>query len=130
MTKKLIICIPSLRVGGAAKIALNLSEQYLEEGIDLTVILTDGNSNDVDFTALPEGLKLIKLPRIGIHYFIRPFLNAYLLWKHFRRLKPHAILAVRHDASTITALAWKLVSTMLLRSTLLPTRFTHSAVSV
>lgn len=108
MTKKFIICIPSLRMGGAAKIALNLSEQYLEEGIEVTIILTDGNSNDPDFSALPEGLKVIKLPRINLNHFIRPFLNAYLLLKHFRKIKPTAILAVRHDASVIAALAWKL----------------------
>lgn len=108
MPRKFIICIPSLRMGGAAKIALNLSEQYLEEGIEVTIILTDGNSNDPDFSALPDGLKIIKLPRINIHHFIRPFINAFLLLKHFRKIKPTAILAVRHDATVIAALAWKL----------------------
>ena len=108
MARKFIICIPSLRMGGAAKIALNLSEQYLEEGIEVTIILTDGNSNDPDFSALPVGLKVIKLPRINMHHFIRPFMNAYQLLKYFREIKPDAILAVRHDASVIAALAWKL----------------------
>lgn len=108
MARKFIICIPSLRMGGAAKIALNLSEQYLEEGMEVTIILTDGNSNDPDFSALPEGLEVIKLPRINMHHFIRPFINAYQLLKYFRQIKPDAILGVRHDATIIASLAWKL----------------------
>lgn len=108
MKKKFIICIPSLRMGGAAKIALNLTEQYLEEGMDVHIILTDGNSKDPDFSSLPAGLKLIKLPRIGMHHFIRPFINAFLLLKYFRNLKPEAILAVRHDATVVSSLAWRL----------------------
>lgn len=106
MKKKLVICIPSLRVGGAAKIALNLSEQYLEEGMDVHIILTDGNSKDPDFSSLPAGLQLHKLPQRRMHHFIRPFINAYALLKYFRKLQPDAILAVRHDATAVSALAW------------------------
>ncbi len=108
MTKKLVICIPSLRLGGAAKIALNLTEQYLEEEIDVTIILTDGNSKDLDFTSLPSGVNLIKLPAIKVHHFIRPFINVFFLARYFRNLKPDAILAVRHDATAVSSMAWKL----------------------
>lgn len=108
MTKKFIICIPSLRMGGAAKIALNLSEQYLLEGHDVYIIRTDGNSKDPDFSSLPAGLKVIRLPKIALHHFLRPFVNAFLLLKHFRKLQPDAIMAVRHDATVVSSLAWRL----------------------
>lgn len=106
--KKLVICIPSLRLGGAAKIALNLSEYYLEQGIEVNIILTDPLSDDQGFQNLPANLIIHRLPKIKLHHFIAPFVKVFQLRKLFNSLRPNGILAVRHDATSITALAWKL----------------------
>jgi len=106
--KTLVICIPSLRLGGAAKIALNLSEYYLEQGIAVHIILTDPHTEDCGFHKMPEGLRIHNLPKIRLHHFVLPFVKVFQLKNLFQKLQPDGILAVRHDATSIASLAWKL----------------------
>jgi glycosyltransferase involved in cell wall biosynthesis len=106
--KKLIICIPSLRLGGAAKIALNLTEYYLGQGIEVYILLTDPHSEDSGFSNMPTGVKIHSLPKVNLHHFLLPFVKVFQLKSLFKELKPDGILAVRHDATSIASLAWKL----------------------
>jgi glycosyltransferase involved in cell wall biosynthesis len=106
--KTLIICIPSLRLGGAAKIALNLTEYYLEQGIIVHIILTDPHSEDSGFSKMPVGVKIHSLKKINLHHFLLPFVKVFQLKALFKQLQPDGILAVRHDATSIASLAWKL----------------------
>ena len=108
MNKKLIICIPSLRLGGAAKVALNLTEYYRENGTDVTLILTDSSANELGFADVAAGTKVITLKYSTIHRFIKPFVNMFQLYGHFKQIQPDAILAVRHDATASASMAWKL----------------------
>jgi glycosyltransferase involved in cell wall biosynthesis len=108
MKKKLIICIPSLRLGGAAKIALNLCEYFSENNTHVTVLLTAGAESEQVFKDIPPGVDVIEFPK---RYSSRVLnLISKILWlgSLFRKIKPDAILAVRHDATVPSSLAWKL----------------------
>jgi hypothetical protein len=85
--KTLIICIPSLRLGGAAKIALNLTEYYLEQGIIVHIILTDPHSEDSGFSKMPVGVKIHSLAKINLHHFLLPFVKVFQLKALFKQLQ-------------------------------------------
>lgn len=108
MKRRLIICIPSLRLGGAAKIALNLCEFYMENDTDVSLILTGGQPGEEVFTGIPAGVNLITIPGSGLNRWLQLMLKIGYLAYHFRRLKASAILAVRHDATLLSSLGWKL----------------------
>lgn len=106
--KKLIICIPSLRLGGAAKIALNLCEYYSQNNTHVTVLLTAQSNSELVFTDVPSGVAVVSVPQRFSNRLLS-FGNK-ILWmsKFFKRNKPDAILAVRHDATVPSSIAWKL----------------------
>ena len=108
MKKKLIICIPSLRLGGAAKIALNLCEYYAENQTDVTVLLTGVSASEQVFSGVPSGVNIIAFPNRGGNRVVRFFSKILWIARQFKTIKPEAILAVRHDATVPSSLAWKL----------------------
>jgi glycosyltransferase involved in cell wall biosynthesis len=108
MNRHLIICIPSLRLGGAAKIALNLAEYFIDNTTNVTLILTDSIGKELEFKDVPAGVSMISLKESTLHRYIRPFVKAFELAKLFKRLNPDATLAVRHDATVISYLARKI----------------------
>lgn len=110
MKKKLIICIPSLRLGGAAKIALNLTEYYMNNNVHVTIILTEGTQQQKGFKDVPAGVDVIYLPQPNIHKYIRPLSAVFKLVSLFKKIGPDAILAVRHNATAASYLAWKVAS--------------------
>jgi glycosyltransferase involved in cell wall biosynthesis len=108
--KKLIICIPSLRLGGAAKIALNLCEYFSENDTKVTLLLTGGPEREQVFKDIPNGVDVITFPK---HHSSRVLnLINKILWiaSYFKKIKPDAILAVRHDATVPSSIAWRLSS--------------------
>lgn len=108
--KKLIICIPSLRLGGAAKIALNLSEYFSENDTHVTLVLTGPMESKQEFQDIPSGVDLVYVPQRQSNRVLN--LIGKILWisRFFKKTKPDAILAVRHDATVPSSLAWKLSS--------------------
>jgi glycosyltransferase involved in cell wall biosynthesis len=108
MKKKLVICIPSLRLGGAAKIALNLCEYYAENQTDVTVLLTGMSASEQVFKGVPSGVKVIAFPEQSGNRMIRFIRKIFWIAGQLRQIKPEAILAVRHDATVPSSLAWKL----------------------
>jgi glycosyltransferase involved in cell wall biosynthesis len=110
MKKKLIICIPSLRLGGAAKIALNLCEYFSENNTHVTVILTGSTESEQVFKDIPAGVDVIAFPKRHSNRILN--LVSKILWisSFFKKIKPDAILAVRHDATVPSSLAWRLSS--------------------
>lgn len=108
MNKKLIICIPSLRLGGAAKVALNLTEYFRGQGTAVSLILTDSADKELEFGDVPAGTSVITLKRSAAHRYIKPFIKMLELYRLFKKIQPDAILAVRHDATAISSLAWKM----------------------
>lgn len=110
MKKKLIICIPSLRLGGAAKIALNLAEYYMNNNVHVTIILIEGSAQQHEFQDIPPGVDVIKLPDLNTHKSIKLLFVVSKLTHLFKSIKPDAILSVRHTATVASGLAWKLAS--------------------
>jgi glycosyltransferase involved in cell wall biosynthesis len=110
MKDKLLICIPSLRLGGAAKIALNLSEYFVDQHVQVTLVLTGNAGSEREFDDIPLGTKVLRLPESSMHRFLVPFFKAFHLSKIIKNTKPGAIMCVRHDATVIGYLAWKLAS--------------------
>jgi len=108
MKKRLIICIPSLRLGGAAKIALNLCEYYSENQTDVTVLLTGVLASEQVFGGVPEGVNVVVFPEQGGNRLVRFIRKIFWIARQFKKIKPEAILAVRHDATVPSSLAWKL----------------------
>lgn len=108
MKKRLIICIPSLRLGGAAKIALNLCEYYSENQTDVTVLLTGMLASEQVFSGIPAGVKVVVFPDQGGNRLLRFMRKIFWIAGQFKKIKPDAILAVRHDATVPSSLAWKL----------------------
>jgi glycosyltransferase involved in cell wall biosynthesis len=108
MKKKLIICIPALRLGGAAKIALNLCEYFSEDGTEVTVMLTGRKETEKVFSDVPEGVTLIAFPNPFSNRILNFINKIYWIASQFRRIKPDAILSVRHDATVPSSIAWKL----------------------
>lgn len=108
MKKKLIICIPTLRLGGAAKIALNLTEYYMNNNVEVTIILTERSKQQKTFTNIPAGVNVINLSKPNAHKYLNLLFVAFKLVRLFRQMKPDAILAVRHNATAVSSLAWKL----------------------
>jgi glycosyltransferase involved in cell wall biosynthesis len=108
MKKSLIICIPSLRLGGAAKIALNLCEYYIEKDTAVTLILTGASSSEKVFHNIPAGVTLHSLGNPNAGKLFNLIYKVFALASTFRKIKPDAILSVRHDATVPTWLAWKL----------------------
>jgi glycosyltransferase involved in cell wall biosynthesis len=108
MKKSLIICIPSLRLGGAAKIALNLCEYYVANGTIVTLILTDASPSEKVFSDIPAGITIQRLKRPNAGKLLNLIYKAFALASSFRRIKPDVILSVRHDATVPASLAWKL----------------------
>jgi glycosyltransferase involved in cell wall biosynthesis len=108
MKKKLIICIPSLRLGGAAKIALNLCEYFAENDTLVTIMLTGPSECEQVFKDIPPGVEVVAFPKTKGNRMLN--LISKILWiaSVFKRIKPEAILAVRHDATVPSSLAWKL----------------------
>src|SRR4051812_29819892 len=110
MKKRLIICIPSLRLGGAAKIALNLCEYFSENNTHITILLTGPMESEQVFKDIPAGVDVIACPQRYSNRVLN--LASKILWiaSFFKKNKPDAILAVRHDATVPSSLAWKLSS--------------------
>jgi len=110
MDRRLIICIPSLRLGGAAKVALNLTEYFRSQGTAVSLILTDSADKELEFSDVPAGTSVIALKRSSAHRYIKPFIKMLELYRLFKKIQPNAILAVRHDATAISSIAWKLAA--------------------
>jgi glycosyltransferase involved in cell wall biosynthesis len=108
MKRKLIICIPSLRLGGAAKIALNLCEFYTANETEVILILTGGMAGEEVFTSIPEGVKVITVPGRKLNRWVQLLFQIGWLAFYFRKFEADAILAVRHDATVVSSLGWKL----------------------
>jgi len=108
MKKKLIICIPSLRLGGAAKIALNITEYFLQESMAVTILLTHSSPSDPGFKEIPSAARLIYLPQRELNFAFRAVYKANWLRNFFKAEQPDAVLAVRHDATVVAALGWKM----------------------
>ncbi|MES2454279.1 MAG: glycosyltransferase [Bacteroidota bacterium] len=108
MKKKLIICIPSLRLGGAAKIALNITEYFLQENVAVTILLTHSSAGDAGFKDIPAATRLIFLPQREMNFVFKAVYKANWLKNFFKAEQPDAVLAVRHDATVVAALGWKL----------------------
>jgi glycosyltransferase involved in cell wall biosynthesis len=108
MKKSLIICIPSLRLGGAAKIALNLCEYFIANDTAVTLMLTAVSASEKVFTNIPEGVTVSALKRPQAGKLLNIIYQVFALAASFRKIKPDAILSVRHDATVPASLAWKL----------------------
>lgn len=108
MMKRLIICIPSLRLGGAAKIALNLCEYYAENQTEVTVLLTGVLASEQVFSGVPAGVQVVVFPERGGNRLLRFMRKIFWIAGQYKKIKPEAILAVRHDATVPSSLAWKL----------------------
>jgi glycosyltransferase involved in cell wall biosynthesis len=108
MKRKLLICIPSLRFGGAAKIALNISEYFLDNNLDVTILLTRDSGKDLGFEALPAGLRVVAVPKRKGNALFQFLFSVRWLVRFFKENRPTSILAVRHDATMLSGLAWRL----------------------
>ncbi len=107
MNRKLVICIPSLRFGGAAKIALNISEYFLNSQVDVTIVMTHDSARDLGFQTIPTGLEVVAIPKFEKNALLQFLYKVIWLARFFKKNKPMSILAVRHDSTLLSGLAWK-----------------------
>jgi glycosyltransferase involved in cell wall biosynthesis len=80
----------------------------MENDTEVSLILTGGIAGEEVFTSIPKGVNVITLPGGGLNRWLQLLLKIGCLAYHFRRLKAGAILAVRHDATLVASLGWKL----------------------
>jgi len=97
--------------------AVNLMEYFNDHEHDVFVLLTEANSEGIEFQDIPEGVKIIpliapKLPRLlrPIYRRLKPYLMIMWLKRHIKRIQPTYIISTRHTATAPCYKAWKLAS--------------------
>lgn len=93
-TKKIAVMLYSLRFGGAERVMLTLSEQFIKMGIEVDLIVFEPEG---EFSSsVPEGVNIINLAHIGA------FDAAREMTHYIKRETPDAIIA-SGDRCTLTA---------------------------
>ena len=105
--KKILLFVPSLRGGGAERVALGLAEDWRRHGAEMLVVTL--LSAETDAFAVPAGMRRIALgvfgakftPLVALRYNILPMLA---LRRVLRREKPDIAVAISTICAVILAL--------------------------
>ncbi len=100
---KISIILPSLRIGGASRVMLNIARGLAKYDLYLKLVLFNAGKEGLSFESIPNNIRVIDLNEK------RSIKILFKLLKYYRQEKPSVVLTARHRVNIIAILA-KLMS--------------------
>lgn len=91
--KGVVILVPSLKGGGAERVAVNLANEFAEQGVDVTLLVV--TRHGVYWNLVNDSVRLVRLDR---RFAV---LGIWSIWATIRQLKPAVVLSTLKSTNVV-----------------------------